>query len=149
MTKLRFRLPLLMPLALAACATLPPPDREVARMADAIHADAGALYAGLATRQAPDCAYAGHAASYAGLTAQAARLTDHLAARRASAMLQRAASALARAIAAARASHELASARSDDPFGLCLAPAAIALNADALARASMAIANSQDRAGDQ
>ena len=147
MPKLRFRLPFLIPLALSACATLPPPDREVARMANAISVEAGAHYAGLAVSQTPDCAYAASAAGYARLSAQAAQLTTHLAASRASAALNRAAAALAAAIEAARASHEAASARSDDMFGLCLAPDAIALNADALARASAALGSTQNRAG--
>ena len=145
MFKLLFNPALLMPLTLAACATVPPPDREVARMADTIRAEAGAFYTGLAAKPSPDCAYAAHADRYADLSAQAEQLTSHLAASQASAMLQRAGTALAAAIEAARASHEAASARSDDRFGLCLAPGAIALNADALARASAAIGSTQDR----
>ena len=147
MPKLRMRPAICMPLALAACASLPLPDREVARIADAIHAGAGDFYAGLAAKTSPDCAYAANAAGYAALGTQAAELHSHLAARRASAMLRRAGAALAAAIEGARASHEAASANIDDQFGLCLAPGALALNTDALARASAAIVSTQDRAG--
>ena len=145
----RFRRIIVMPLALAACVTASPPDLEVARIADAIHAEAASFYGGLAARPAPDCAYAPNQAAYASLAAQAALLTDHLAGSRASPMLKRAGTALAAAIGAARASHEAASARSGDAFAMCLAPDAIALNADALARASAAITNTQNRTGGQ
>ena len=146
---LRLRQIILMPLVLAACVTASPPDFEVARIADAIHAEAASFYGGLAAKPAPDCAYAPNRAAYASLAAQAAQLTDHLAGGRASPMLKRAATALAAAMESARASHEAASAREGDAFGLCLAPAAISLNADALARASAAISNTQNRTGGQ
>lgn len=137
----------LAPLCLGACATIPAPDRELSRIAEAIGVESASHYAALSAKPTPECAYAANQAAYANLTAQAAQLTTHLSITKASPMLTRAGAALAKAVADARASHELASARSDDAFGLCMAPGAITLNADALTRASAAIASTQNRAG--
>ena len=150
MPKLRCRLPILMPLALAACAMLPKPaDPQIVSLADAIHHQASIFYAGLAGKLAPECAFAANSAGYDRLVTRATELKNHISGNRASPALVRASEALERTIVDARASHEAASARSDDTFGLCLAPGALALNADAIARAGAALSSTQNRAGDQ
>lgn len=136
----------LMPaLALTACQTLAPApaDPRIASLADAIHDRAEAFYTALAAEPAPACGFDSHGQDHADLIALAARLQGHVAASRSSKALRRAADALARTIDKARESHRLASAVTTDPAGPCLAPAALALNADAIARASKAISHAR------
>ena len=134
-------LPPIAALALAACATLAPrPDAEAAALADAVRSGSGAFYARLAATPAPECDYEHNMSEYTRMQENAGRLQAHLAQAQAGPALASAAQALARTITDARHSHELASARSDDPNGMCMAPGSIALNAGAIERASLAIA---------
>lgn len=130
--------------SLAACATLMKGgDPQVAARADAIGAEAQAYFTALADKTSPECDLAHNAAAYDRLDLMALQLQADIATAKGSLALDRAAKALARTLADARESHALASANSSDPSGTCLAPGALALNRDAIARASTAIAVSQ------
>lgn len=132
-------------LGLTSCQTFAPvrPDPRVAELAGSIEQRSAAFFATLAGKQAPACDFAHNAPVYAELASLAGQLRDHAAAISASPAMRRAADALARTIATARSSHERASAEASDPAGVCMAGGAIALNADAVARASRAIAATQ------
>ena len=144
----RFALPPLTALALAACQTLTaPPDPQVAQIARSLMVHSDRFFTALAAKPAPDCDYDHNAPAYLELAGLAGQLGEHVSTRPASAPLRRAADALARTIDAARVSHEMASASAVDPAGTCMAGEAIALNADAVARASLAIAASQPTGG--
>ena len=146
----RYRLAIFGPLALAGCAIMPrPADPQIVLLADAIHSEAGIFFAGLAARQAPDCAFQANAGAYDHLGMLAGQLKNHISGNHGSPALVQASEALARTIGDARASHEAASATAGDINGICMAPGAIALNADAIARASVAIGDTQKAAGEQ
>jgi len=137
---------LLASFTLAGCLLpLTAPDPAAAELARGIDNNARQFYAQLAAAPAPQCAYAANENFYDRLHREAAALRDHLAQRGASPAAQRAGEAMLRLSNDVRASHQTASARLDDQHGPCMAPQAIALNADALARAAAAIfsANSQ------
>lgn len=148
---LRFLLLLLLlgpaTLLVASCQTLTAisPDPRVAELAHAVETRSAALFAALPAKPAPDCDFDHNAPAYAEL----AGLADQLQAATASPPLHRAAEALVRAVAEARLSHQAASAAIADPAGPCMTEDAIALNADALARASRAIAMTQIERGDR
>lgn len=138
------------PMALAACLTATPAtDAQLADAARTLQAQAARFYATLAIESAPQCAYEQHRNSYDSLRASAADIQTRIAAGRASLALDHAGQALTRLADDARASHQAASARTDDMHGPCMAPGAIALNAGAFDRATTAIAASQTLAGDQ
>lgn len=132
-------------LLLGACATVglsvPPADPEVARLSAAVGERAAAFYAGLPARTAPDCGFAAGEPTYAAMRADAAALAGRVPG--GDGAMRRAAAGLTRAVAAAERSHRLASETTDDPSGPCLAPGAITLNADAVARATKAVADLQ------
>lgn len=135
------RTPWLVPLAPAlvavgGCATVPPFDPFVVTTTEQIATQAKTFYATLATKAAPDCSLDANAASYAALRTDANRLREHVAGAGKDPALLTAVSELDKAIAGAERSHQLASARTDDPSGLCLAPDALTLNSDAIARAT-------------
>lgn len=137
------------PLALTACLTATPPtDPRIADAARALRDEAAQLHSVLAIESAPQCAYEQNKNSYGALAASAARLEARIAARGGSPALAQAGKALARLVEDARASHIAASSRTDDAYGLCMAPGAIALNAQAFDRATSAIAESQTSSGD-
>jgi hypothetical protein len=136
MAKREWMIPLVAALvAVGGCATVPPPDPFVTTAADQIGSEAKTFYATLATKTAPDCALDANAASYATLKTDAGKLREHVAGAGKDAALLTAVTELDKAIAGAERSHQLASARTDDPSGPCLAPDALTLNADAIARA--------------
>ena len=136
--------------SLSGCITVPAvSDPQAAALAGAIGSEAGRYYAGLAATAAPECQYEHNMNIYARLGEISSQLTARLADRHANAALIRAGNALSRTINNARLSHQLASARTGDTNGACMAPGAIALNADAIARASRAIAGTQQVRGDQ
>ena len=138
------------PFALAGClAAGLVPDPQSVSLAASLRAEAQNFYSALATEAEPQCRFEQNMNEYNRLDASAAALRQRVAASGGSAARMRAADALARAIAEARASHALASARSGDQHGPCMAPGAIALNADAIARASAAFAADTPAAGDQ
>ena len=151
----QFRLPrasfaLAAPLALGACATASLlTDPQAGALAEAVQSEAATLFTALGGQSAPQCSYEQNKNLYDRLAVSASLLQSHLATGRGSPALIRAADALARAIDDARSSHALASARSDDAFGLCMAPGAIALNADAINRASAAIGQAHSGQGDR
>lgn len=131
-------------LTVAGCITAPIlSDDEAAMLAATARTESGRFYAALAAASEPECSYEHNMNEYASLHATARRLSARLAQIHASAALLRAAGALVRTIEDSRISHQLASARTDDVNGACMAPGAIALNADAIARASQAIADTQ------
>lgn len=123
--------------------SVPPADPEIARLDGDIATRAQALYAALPAKTAPDCAYDANMAAYAAMTADVDAMKQHAATRSDDGAMQRASTALAETIAKAEESHKLASAKTDDRFGACMAPGAITLNADAIARATKAIADLQ------
>ncbi len=132
------------PFALAACMSAGPiTDPEVAALAARLNSDAASYYAALAISRAPQCSYEQNKNSYDTLSASAGALQSRLAAVPTNPALTRAGSALTRLIDEARLSHHSASAKTDDTHGVCMAPGAIALNAQAIARASLAIAATQ------
>ena len=136
--------------SLSGCITAPPvSDPRAAALAGAIGSEAARYYAGLAAAAGPDCQYEHNMNTYARLGDISSQLTVRLADRHANAALIRAGNALSRTIDNARLSHQLASARTDDANGACMAPGAIALNADAITRASAAIASTQQASGDK
>lgn len=122
--------------AIGGCTTVPAADPFVATSADQIGTQAKTFYATLATRTAPDCALDANAGTYAALKTDAGKLRDHVAGGGKDPALLTAVSELDKAIAGAERSHQLASARTDDPSGPCLAPDVLTLNADAIARAT-------------
>ena len=136
-------------ISLGGCITAPDSDPQTAALAGAIGSEASRYYAGLAAAASPKCQYEHNVNTYARLGDISSQLTAALARRQASAALIRAGSALSRTIDNARLSHQLASARTNDTYGACMAPGAIALNADAIARASRAIASTQQASGGQ
>lgn len=138
-----------LPLVLLACvAQAPLADNHSAMLAQTLGTDAAAFFAGLAAKAAPECSYEQNKNSYNRLTTAANQLSDQVAASHAGLPRTRAAAALARAFEAARASHAAASARSDDIHGPCMAPGAIALNAEAIARAAAGMAGTQSSTGE-
>ena len=138
------------PLALAACLTATPPtDPQLADSARVLQAQAARFYGALAIESAPQCSYKQNKNYYDDLRVAAAAVQARIAARAAGPALARAGKALVRLADDARASHQAASARTDDVYGPCMAPGAIALNAGAFDRAAAAIAASQTLAGDQ
>ncbi len=136
-------------LSLSGCITAPVSDPQTAALSGAIGSEAGRYYAGLAAAASPECQYEHNVNTYIRLGDISSQLTARLAYRHAGAALIRAGNALSRTIDNARLSHQLASARTDDVNGPCMAPGAIALNADAIARASRAIASTQQASGGQ
>ena len=135
-------------LALAGCAIMPrPADPQITSLSDTIRIEAGTFFAGLAAKAAPDCAYQANSSAYDNLAALAGQLNSHLSGNQASNALIKASDALQRTIVDSRASHQAASAKTDDANGICMAPGAIALNAEAVARASAAIAATQNASG--
>jgi|GEM_PF-2227006 len=146
----RFRvLVLLAPFTLAGC-LLPftAPDPAAADLARGIENDARQFYAELAAAPPPQCAYAANENFYDRLHSAAAALRDHLAQRGASPAAQRAGEAMLRLSDDVRASHQAASVRLDDQHGPCMAPQAIALNADAVARAAAAVVSANSQGGE-
>ena len=144
----RFHLAVLGPLLLTACAMLPrPADPQIVSLARTVSAQAGSFFAGLASKQAADCGFDANSDAYKSLAELAAALNQHIAAHQGSAALVQASAALERTLADARASHAAASAKTDDANGACMAAGAIALNAEAIARAIAAIAATQNAAG--
>ena len=136
--------------SLTCCALLPrPADSQVVSLAESVGTEAAAFFSGLAAKQAPDCAFPANAAAYDHLAELASALKAHIAASHASPALALASQAMLRTLADARAAHIAASAKTDDINGVCMAPGAIALNAEAIARASKAIAATQMTAGVQ
>ena len=95
------------------------------------------MAAALRTKAAPECGFTPNAQAYAQMRADAAALGSRVSAD--DAPMRRAADGLTRAITDAERVHQLASQTTDDRHGLCLAPGAITLNADAIARATAAI----------
>ncbi len=133
---------------LAACTTLAiDVDPQAAMLARSVHDEANLFYVSLATSPPPLCDLAHNADGYDRLQQIAGQLQARIAEAHGSPALDRAAKALTSALADARESHRLASANAEDPAGPCLAPAALALNRDAIARASAAIAASQSGEG--
>ncbi|MGE3691341.1 MAG: hypothetical protein AB7F98_08180 [Novosphingobium sp.] len=129
---------------LAACATLlARQDSQAAMLANAIHTEAATFFGVLGGKAAPDCGYGQNSQAYDRLDALSGELQARVGTTHASPMLVEASRALTQAIAHVRESHRLASADLADPAGPCLPPDAIMLNADAIARASAAIATSQ------
>jgi hypothetical protein len=139
---------LLAPMLLSGCITSRAlPDPVVIALAQNIHDRSMTHHTMLGAARSPECDYESNKSFYSGLEERAAELRDHLAERRASEPLIRAAEALVRTIVDAAQSHQLASAVVDDVNDSCLAPVAIALNADAIARASAALAATQQSEG--
>ncbi len=130
-------------LATACVAPSFAPDPLIAEQALQVSSEAKLMFAKLKATGEPDCDYPHNQASYDHLNQLAEALRDDLAANKASDALLRAGDALSRSIADARASHQLASADASDSNGLCLASVAIELNAEAIMRASQAIAATQ------
>ena len=129
------------PLALAACLTAAPPtDPQLADSARALQAQAARFYGALAIEAAPQCSYEQNKNYYDDLRLAAAAVQARIAARRTGLALAQAGKALVRLAEDARASHQAASARTDETHGPCMAPGAIALNAGAFDRAAAAIA---------
>ncbi len=138
------------PFALTACLTATPAaDAQLAEAARTLQTQAARFYATLAIEAAPQCAYEQNKNSYDSLRVSVAAIQSRIAARGAGPALEHAGQALARLVEDARASHQAASARTDDAHGTCMAPGAIALNAGAFDRAAAAIALSQTPAGEQ
>jgi hypothetical protein len=135
------------PLLLAACATSSLPNPQIALIAQQIRAQSADYFTNLAAQRPPECDWEHNANMYAEIGANAAHLRAQLSASHASKPMIRSVDALAQAIDVAARSHQLASAITNDPHGPCLAPMAIALNADAIARASAAIAAAQQTEG--
>lgn len=123
--------------------SVPPADREVVRLNEAIGGRASTLYAGLPAKTAPDCAFAANEAAYGSMRADAGALEQRVAAGPEDRVMTNAAKSLTRAVTAAENSHRRASANTGDRFGACMAPRAIDINAGAIARATDAIANLQ------
>lgn len=123
-------------IAAGGCASVPPADPVVSTSAEQIANEAKTFYAALATKPAPDCSLDANAAGYAGLRTDAGKLREHVEAAGKDPALLNAVTELDKALTRAERSHQLASARTDDPSGLCLAPGALTLNADAIARAT-------------
>jgi hypothetical protein len=135
-------------LPLGGCITAPVVrDSEAAALASSIHDEARGFYIGLASSTAPQCGYEQNMNEYARLQQSTGQLSARLHQLHAGAALLRAADALARTIEGSRLSHQLASAGTDDVNGICMSPGAIALNPDAIARASQAIADTQISGG--
>ena len=129
------------PLALAAClSAAPPSDPRLGVAARSLQAQAARFYGALAIEAAPQCAYEQNKNYYDELRDSAAGLQARIAAGNASPGLAQAGRALTRLVEDARASHQAASAHTDDPHGPCMAPGAIALNAGAFERAANAFA---------
>ena len=146
----RYKLALLASIALSGCALLPRiADPQVVSLATKINTEASVFFTGLAAKPSPDCAFRANADTYDQLAVLADALKQHLAATAASPAMVQASAALSRTIADARTSHALASARTNDPGGVCMVPGTIALNAEAVARASAAIAATQAATGGQ
>lgn len=122
---------------------VPPRDEQLVRLSDAVAARASTLYASLPNKAAPECGFAANAQTYSEMRADAAALGGRVSAN--DTTMRRAADGLTRAIAGAERSHQLASGTTDDRHGLCLTPGAITLNADAIARATAAINELQQR----
>jgi len=135
------------PMTLTGCLTAAQPDPDIITQADGIHSEAVSFFSNLASKQAPDCGFAANAAAYDHLSQLADKLRSHIAAKNGSAVMLTATDALAKTITDSKTSHQLASARTDDPNGLCMAPGAIVLNSDAISRASDAISNTQKTNG--
>lgn len=95
------------------------------------------LFDTLATMRAPACGFATNATSYDALKGEVATLRGRVSTDDAS-MLD-SIDALARTVDGTARSHELASAKTDDANGICLAPGAIPLNAAAVDRAAEAV----------
>ena len=137
----RLHLPILALLALAGCAIMPrPADPIFTALVESIRTDSATFFAGLSDKQAPDCALAANTGAYDHLAMLAKNLKTRIYDDKSSPALVAASDAMLRTIDDARASHAAASANTGDSNGPCLAPGAIALNADAIARASAAIA---------
>ncbi|MEO6716624.1 MAG: hypothetical protein ABIM50_05180 [Novosphingobium sp.] len=144
------RLALFGPLLLTACVMLPhPADPQIVSLAKAVEAEAGTFFGELAGKRGPDCSFEANADGYDRLAQRAAALKLEISLGHGSPALVLASDALLRTLVDARASHAEASARIDDVHGACMAPGAIALNAEAVARASAAIAATQTTAGAQ
>ena len=108
---------------LAGCITAPPvQDPQAAALAEAINGETGRYFAGLAATAEPECDYEHNMNIYSHFSGIASQLEVRLAGRQAGAALIRAGNALSRTIEHARVSHELASARTDDTNGACMAP---------------------------
>lgn len=136
-------------LTLAGCITAPAlQDSQSAALIETVRADSARHYAGLVAAAAPECSYEHNMNDYAQLHDKAGLLKIRLAHLDAGPVLLRAADALSRSIEGARLSHQLASARTNDVNGACMAQGAIALNAEAIARASRAIAGTQKSEGE-
>lgn len=136
--------------SLTDCALLPhPADSQVVSLAEKVGTDAGTFFSELAAKSDKDCDLAANTDAYNHLAELAAALKLHIAAHHGGPALVRASDALLRTLADARAAHAAASAKSDDTNGACMAPGAIALNAEAIARASAAIAATQTAEGAQ
>lgn len=137
--------PMLALLLLGGCQTItdvvaaPLRDAEVVRLNGEIAGEASGFYAGLRGKTAPACDYDSNRASYAALRDKAQALQQHVAATPGDRALADATTGLGKTIASAELSHQRASAVTTDPSGACMAPGAIGLNADAVARAAKSI----------
>jgi hypothetical protein len=133
--------------AVGGCATAPTADPVVTTSTEQIASEAKTFYATLATKTAPDCSLEANAATYATLKTDAGKLRAHVEGAGGDPALLTAVTELDKAISGAERSHQLASARVDDPSGPCLSPGALTLNADAIARATDGIKALQQARG--
>lgn len=128
-------------LSVAGCAGFPgaPPPKNPLIASDAmrIGGEAHAFFASLTAKTAPDCGFTANAATYDTLRAEVTTLRARVPAKNGT--MATAIDALARTVDGAAHAHDLASRRTDDANGVCLAPAAITLNADAVDRAAGAV----------
>ncbi|MEG8040259.1 hypothetical protein QP166_13225 [Sphingomonas sp. LR60] len=140
-------------LLLAGCGKIGAPafasDPQMVGLNAALAAQAQSFYDALPAKTAPECGYAANEPGYAAMQQQATAIATRAAVDPRDASLRRAADALRRTIDGAAESHRRASAQTDGRFGLCMAPAAIALDADAVARATTAVADLERARGDR
>ncbi|PZQ59008.1 MAG: hypothetical protein DI544_12555 [Sphingomonas taxi] len=129
---------------LDGCATIAA-DPEARRLNSAVEQQASTFYAALPAKAAPDCGFDASAPTYAAMRADAAAMEAHTPEK--DRAMRRAAAALTHVIDESARSHQLASASTDDRFGACMAPGAITLNADAVARATQTIERLQRERG--
>lgn len=114
----------------------PTVDREAVRLNADLADHARNFYATLPAKTAPDCSFENNRASYAAMRESASAIQARAAAAPRDDAMRRDAAALSKLVDAAERSHQRASANIADRFGACMAPAAIELNADAVARAT-------------
>jgi hypothetical protein len=136
-------------LPIAGCNGLGPPissgrqslDPEITRLAASIGDRSSMLYGSLPGKTAPDCSFSAKESVYAAMKADAAALQARVPL--GDGPLRRTAASVVSTVDRVSLSHEKASANTGDRFGACLAPGAITLNADAIARATKAVEDVQ------